>query len=150
MVDEEELNLYRYYSKPQDLYEFEDTLTAKFFEWYDGFDENDYDGTYEEITESPRLAFLFVKRMIGRPFPALESVIAKDAKYAYQYAQNILDAPFPEGEAAIAKDANQSYFYSTAVLGEPFIKGEEAIKKSKAWSNHYYRKYPNRDYLGRK
>jgi len=147
-MDEESVNLYRYYNKPHDLYEFEKVTTAKFFEWYDGFDEDEYDGIYVEIANSPRLAFMYVKYIIGRPVPELESVIAQEAKFAYQYAQAILKAPFPEGEPVIAQSGNYSYYYATFILEAPFPAGEENLKnpKEKVWRNHYYRKYPDRQY----
>lgn len=86
------------------------------------------------LTSSPKSAYLYVVKIRnGERFPAVEPVIAQDAKSASAYAVNVLkysksaSGEFPAGEAAIATDADASYDYAFYVLKKRFPAGESAI-----------------------
>ena len=132
------------YSDPDSLYgDRRSTLAQMFFNDYNGADKDDIDHTYEQLTKSPRLAFLFVRKMIEKPFPELEDIIATDAKFAYGYANEILHDEFPKGEEALAQNAMYTYYYASVVLDEKFPKGEANLQKDRSvvWRRHYNNRF---------
>lgn len=80
------MNLYDYYTRPQDLNKYaiaQDTVPVLFFDK------------------------LSRKELIKK-----KSAFTTDAHYAYQYAQYIIEKPFPEGEPVIRTSPEMSYNYS--------------------------------------
>ncbi len=65
--------------------------------------------------------------------PALEAVIAQDARVAYEYLSSILlprAIRSPVIEGALATNSDLAYWYATQVLNEPWPEGEPAIAQN--------------------
>jgi hypothetical protein len=109
------MNLYKYYSKPQEL---------------TGYDER--------IAKIPQLAYVYA-RSTGKRFPEGEAAIAKDPELAYWYARDVIGNPWPPGEEAIASNPEWAYAYALHVIGDPWPPGEAVIADSPEWAYRYAR-----------
>ena len=92
------------------------------------------------ILKSPNDAVVYAKKVLKKPWPDAEKIIATDATASRFYAKDILKGPFPLGEKAIATSDMDSLYYAKSVLKSPFPKGEKAIIESE-YSNHYCFEY---------
>ena len=91
------------------------------------------------VIKDPITAFAYVERVLKKPFPLGEPIIASRPYTAYHYAEEVLEGPFPLGEPVIAKNAHTSLAYAHNILKGPFPLGEPAIAKDRNVSIVYAR-----------
>lgn len=126
------MNLYKLYSKPQELEAFH---TVKNFDpdfAYDHLrnnDPNDQSAIQCILKKSPWNCFKYAAYVLKQRWPQGEHKIAELAISSYDYAKTVLKGSFKLGEPILAKDGYYAAAYALNVTGKRFIEAEQAIKE---------------------
>ena len=110
------LNLYKYYSQPQQLM-----------------------GYAESAKKIPSIAWDMAKT--DEQKRKLEHLWVGDPQYAYRYAHNIIQRPWPPGEAAIANDPEYAFLYARYIIDKPWPPGEAAIASDPQYAKKYQKQF---------
>ena len=136
------MNLYEFYSNPEELNGYEDRvyhIPELAYKTIFSNQKNKYDikRLEDAISKKAKYSYEYAKDELGGPFPKGEDAIAKSHWYSFAYARYVLKGPFPKGEDAIAKDDCYAFKYAIDVLKGPFPRGEKIIKYHSEYWDEY-------------